>query len=118
MVCSKLIFLKKKQVYHSNFNEGSYQSIGNVFILPLKTKLRGPAAQAKPDEDDVVDEALKLFKANVFFRNFEFKGNADRVLVYLLLYITDCLNVHFLFFFVDQIFLDIPFFSKKKKNRN
>jgi len=79
--------------YHSNFNEGDYQSLGNLFLLPLKTKVRGPATQAsKGDEPDIIDEALQLFKANVFFRNFEFKGNADRVLVYLLLYITDCLN--------------------------
>jgi len=69
-------------------------------VLPLKTKVRGPAPSAKADELDVVDEALALFKANVFFRNFEFKGNGDRVLVYLLLYITDCLNVSLFLFFL------------------
>ena len=34
---------------------------------------------------DVVEEALYYFRANVFFRNFEMKGAADRVLVYLTL---------------------------------
>ena len=37
--------------------------------------------------DDIIDESLKYFKANVLFKNFEFKGTADRVLVYLTLYI-------------------------------
>jgi actin related protein 2/3 complex subunit 3 len=33
-----------------------------------------------------------LFRANVFFRNFEIKGDGDRVLIYLILFITECLN--------------------------
>lgn len=39
-----------------------------------------------------MDEALDLFRANCFFRNFEIKGNADRVLIYLILFISDCLS--------------------------
>ena len=43
-------------------------------------------------EKDIVDEAIYYFKANVFFKNYEIKGDADRVLVYLTLYISQCLG--------------------------
>lgn len=42
------------------------------------------AAEAGPD---IVDEAVDYFRANVLFRSFEVKGPADRVLVYLTLFI-------------------------------
>ena len=42
-------------------------------------------------EDDILDEILGFFKANVLFKQFEVKGGADRVLIYLTLYITQCL---------------------------
>jgi actin related protein 2/3 complex subunit 3 len=35
----------------------------------------------------VIDEALHYFKANVFFRTYEIKSDADRVLIYVTLYI-------------------------------
>ena len=38
-------------------------------------------------EMDVIDEALHYFKANVFFRTYEIKSDADRVLIYVTLYI-------------------------------
>ena len=43
-------------------------------------------------EPDIVDETLSLFRANVFFRNFEIKNSADRLLVYLTLYTSVCLK--------------------------
>ncbi|EFA77313.1 nicotinate phosphoribosyltransferase-like protein [Heterostelium album PN500] len=79
-------------VYHSNFNtDAGYRSIGNYPILPLKTTHKGPAPKADPNSQDIIDEALELFKANILFRNFEVQGNGDRVLIYLTLYITKCL---------------------------
>ena len=39
-----------------------------------------------------MDEALNYFKANVLFKHFEVKGGADRVLIYLTLYVTQCLQ--------------------------
>jgi actin related protein 2/3 complex, subunit 3 len=47
-----------------------------------------------PDSEsyDVLDETLSLFRANTFFRNFEIKGPADRLLIYGILFISDCLN--------------------------
>ena len=40
----------------------------------------------------MVDEALRLFRANVLFRNFELLGGGDRLLVYLTLFIHLCLK--------------------------
>lgn len=45
-----------------------------------------------PDQPDIIQEALLLFRANSFFRNFEIKGPADRLLIYLILFISDCLG--------------------------
>nr|CAD2125718.1 unnamed protein product [Meloidogyne enterolobii] len=87
--------------FHSKFNldadnvdQKSPQSlVGNMAILPLKTSFRGPATRIDDSTyEDVIDEALLYFRPNVFFRNFEIKGPADRTLIYLFLYITECLK--------------------------
>ncbi|KAL5969833.1 Actin-related protein 2/3 complex subunit 3 [Taenia solium] len=61
-------------------------------ILPLRSKVRGPAPQDPNLAEDIIDEALNYFKPLTFFRNYEFKSDADRVLVYLVLYILECLK--------------------------
>lgn len=63
-------------------------------LPPLLSRLPQPIlfAPADANEEDIIDEALNLFRANVLFRNFEIKGDADRLLIYLILYITECLN--------------------------
>ena len=54
---------------------------------------RGPApCLPVTEEADIIDEALYYFKANVFFRTYEIKSESDRVLIYLTLYITECLK--------------------------
>ncbi|XP_065830496.1 actin-related protein 2/3 complex subunit 3-like [Oscarella lobularis] len=79
--------------YHSSFNEkGKHLSIGNIALLPIRTNFKGPAPKADDKEQDVIDEALYFFKANVFFKNYEVKGEADRVLMYLTLYTSECLK--------------------------
>ncbi|KAJ1670485.1 subunit of the Arp2/3 complex, partial [Spiromyces aspiralis] len=40
---------------------------------------------------DAVDEAIRLFRPNCFFRNFEIKNDGDRLLIYLILFISQCL---------------------------
>ncbi|CAM9790450.1 unnamed protein product [Phaeothamnion confervicola] len=42
--------------------------------------------------DDIIDEALFFFRANVMFRNFDVRCGADRILVYLTFYIQQCLR--------------------------
>ncbi len=43
------------------------------------------------DEEDIIDETLNFFRANVFFRNFDVRGSADRTMIYLTLYTHQCL---------------------------
>jgi actin related protein 2/3 complex subunit 3 len=45
-----------------------------------------------PSIEDIVDEAIYYFRPNCFFRNFEIQGAADRVLIYLLLFIQECVG--------------------------
>lgn len=46
---------------------------------------------ADPNEMDIIDETVDLFRANSLFRNFEIKGAADRLLIVLILFVSDCL---------------------------
>jgi actin related protein 2/3 complex subunit 3 len=79
--------------YHSSLNEHpDMAQIGNMAILPIKTRIRGPAPTADPSQQDIIDETLDLFRANSLFRNFEIKGPADRTLIILILFISDCLQ--------------------------
>lgn len=57
----------------------------------MKTKFRGPAYPSDSDYD-IIDEILDLFRANSFFKNFEIKGPTDRVLIYGILFVSDCLS--------------------------
>jgi len=92
--------------YHSVFlDEPNQQLIGNFALLPLRTRTRGPAQQLPQLTDvneldiepshpsyDPLDEILSLFRANTFFRNFEIKGPADRVLIYGILFLSEALS--------------------------
>ncbi|EDV22476.1 uncharacterized protein TRIADDRAFT_28737, partial [Trichoplax adhaerens] len=76
--------------YHSSFaNQG--KSIGNVALLPINTSYKGPAPKGD-GSPDIIEEALYLFKANIWFKNYEVKSDADRTLIYLTLYISECLK--------------------------
>ncbi|KAJ3251904.1 Actin- protein 2/3 complex subunit 3 [Boothiomyces macroporosus] len=77
--------------YHSSFNQTDAKVI-SIPILPIKTKARQFAPNQLEEGDDIIDEALGLFRANTFFRNFDIKGGADKLLIYLTLYIQECLN--------------------------
>ncbi|KAI0321938.1 ARP2/3 complex 21 kDa subunit [Amylostereum chailletii] len=79
--------------YHSSMNdEPDARQVGNVSILPIKTRIRGPApVTTDPSASDIIDESLDLFRANSLFRNFEIKGPADRLLIILILFTSDCL---------------------------
>ena len=80
-------------VYHSKYNEAAgAQVVCGCSVLPLSTQARGPAPAAADGAEDVIDETLYYFKANVLFKHFEVKGPADRVLIYLTLYVTQCLR--------------------------
>jgi len=92
--------------YNSIFNdEPDIRLVGNFPLLPLRTRTRGPAyslppvdlpVSQTPDVDsesyDAIDEVLSLFRANTFFRNFEIRGPADRLLIYGILFVSECLG--------------------------
>lgn len=87
--------------YHSSYNEEpNVRQIASISILPLYTRSRGPAPPpgtcatyaVDPTRPDIVEESIDLFRANSLFRNFEIKGGADRLLIYLILFISDCLS--------------------------
>ncbi|MCJ1382551.1 subunit of the Arp2/3 complex [Xylographa soralifera] len=95
------------QAYHSIFlQDQDVRIIGNIALLPLRTRTRGPAyalpplpastaaIDVDPDSEsyDPLDEVLSLFRANTFFRNFEIKGPADRLLIYGILFVSECLG--------------------------
>ncbi|CAG2111710.1 unnamed protein product [Medioppia subpectinata] len=69
---------------HHVVTNGNGHHNGNGLPTPPVTP-QGP-------ELDIIDEALLYFKPNVFFKTFEIQSNADRVLIYLTLYITECLK--------------------------
>lgn len=94
---SERAFATAMPAYHSAYNDVSpdqVASIANVTLLPFRSKVRGPAPPPIDTEQmDIIDESLDLFRANSLFRNFEIKGGADRLLIYLILFISQCLGV-------------------------
>ncbi|EQC39593.1 hypothetical protein SDRG_03027 [Saprolegnia diclina VS20] len=78
--------------YHSAYNELPCAEACGFALLPLKSRTRGPAPPCPEDQEDIVDEILTLFRANVLFTNYEIKGAADRVLVYGTLFTHMCLK--------------------------
>ncbi|XP_024371343.1 actin-related protein 2/3 complex subunit 3 [Physcomitrium patens] len=80
-------------VYHSSLKvDDEIQQACSCPILPLKSHIRGPAPTAEAGSMDIIDEAINYFRANVLFRKFEIKGPADKLLVYLTLYINMALK--------------------------
>lgn len=73
------------QAYHSQIKEFP-QQVGNLAILPLRTQFRGPAPSVNSD-NDIIDESLYFFKANVFFRTYEIKVNSCLLLLYIVVVI-------------------------------
>ncbi|GAA5939204.1 hypothetical protein JCM3775_003211 [Rhodotorula graminis] len=81
--------------YHSSWNDDAQgaRQVGNLALLPFSSRIRGTApTPADTNQPDIIDESLALFRPNSLFRNFEIKGQADRVLIYLILFIGDCLG--------------------------
>ncbi|XP_002127960.1 actin-related protein 2/3 complex subunit 3-A-like [Ciona intestinalis] len=78
--------------YHSA--QTFQKSIGNLALVPIKcpTKYKGPAPRLPNDATDIIDETIGFFRANIFFRNYDIKSDADRTLIYITLYIQECLK--------------------------
>lgn len=59
------------QAYHSQIPRAD-EHLANFALLPLRTPVRGPAPNISNGED-IIDEAMYYFKANIFFRTYEIK---------------------------------------------
>ncbi|CAN0405032.1 unnamed protein product [Pylaiella littoralis] len=81
-----------KPAYHSKQNGESAQVCCGCAIRPLNTTVRGPAPPAQPGKEDIVEETLYFFRANVLFLNYQIEGAADRTLIYLTSFTQQCLK--------------------------
>lgn len=77
--------------YHSSFCKAQVDLVCGFPVLPLKGQSSGPAAKSE-DSIDIVDEAITLFRSTIMFKNFKPEGPADKVIVYLTVFIQKCLQ--------------------------
>ncbi|KAI7685909.1 Actin-related protein 2/3 complex subunit 3 [Sarcoptes scabiei] len=86
-------------IYHSDCCAS--KTICNLAKLSFRTKFNGPIKALDPEhlrkEDpidlDIIDESLYYFKSIVFFNQFEITNDSDRNLIYLTLFIIECLKL-------------------------
>ena len=59
----------------------------------MKTKFAGPA-QILPESEteDIIDESIGYFRAQVHFKNYEVEGPADKLMIYITVFIQKCLE--------------------------
>ncbi len=72
--------------YHSQYcDQNAFDQPCGVPIIPYSNKA---AYETKfgPDQD-IVDEALYMYRANIMFKNFKIMGPSDKLIVYLTCFI-------------------------------
>lgn len=77
-------------------NKGDIQLVCGAPVLPLSSKATttGPAPIVNQDFDDIIDEAIEVFRVVCLFKTkFDIDSPADKVLVYVTLWIHKCLQV-------------------------
>merc|ERR1712166_1406214 len=79
-----------RQTFHSKFNAVNCDKASKIAMLPFD------------EEDNIIDEALSSFRVQVMFKSFKPQGDADRLLMYLTVFIQHCLK-------------DIGLYQKKNK---
>ena len=79
-------------------------------MLPIKSKIKGnfpyrnayssckkrlghAPIQADETKEDIIEEAIKYFRINVLYRNFEIKGDADKLMIFLTVLIQKILDI-------------------------
>lgn len=58
------------QAYHSQISKVE-EHLSSFALLPIRTQTRGPAPTT--NGEDIIDETIYYFKANIFFRTYEIK---------------------------------------------
>ena len=76
--------------YHSKFN--SIAAPEEACGMPIYAFTATGVYNADASTYDIVDEAIHLYRANIFFKNYPIEGPADRVTVFLTCYIQKCLE--------------------------
>ena len=58
--------------YHSKFcSDTSIKTFAGVGVCPIRTDIPGSAPKFTGEGEDIIDEALTFFRAQVFFKNYE-----------------------------------------------
>ena len=85
--------------YHSVFNKKEVnQKYCGIPVFEFKEKKTPTLDHTKLKVDlnqielDIIDEAIIYFRANVLFKNFTIEGDADKLLVYITVFIQKCLE--------------------------
>lgn len=71
---------------NSSFNSKSGKTICGIAMGGVKTKFKGPSPMMPEDKEDIIDEAMRLYRFNIVMKSFSIKGTSDRTLVYLTVY--------------------------------
>lgn len=77
--------------YHSRYCKTEAQEACGIPLLPLRSGT-GPAPKTDSDHD-IVDEAIELFRATILFKEFKVEGPADKLIVYLTVFIQKILSL-------------------------
>ena len=75
--------------YHSSFNEQQCELACGMPLLPVAQK---GVYNADVSTHDIVDEAIKLFRANILFKNYKVLGPGDKMVIFLTGFIQKCLE--------------------------
>lgn len=83
--------------YHSLIKEtNNFPKACDVVLIPF-SKEKQPNLDYKSFKNsnnfDIIDEAIAYFRANVLFKSFSIKVDSDKLIVYLSVFISKCLNV-------------------------
>lgn len=86
--------------YNSVFTEEKYYTLCGMPVMNyFQNKMPNldycliKGGNLKEIEIDIIDEALMYFRANVLFKNFPIKSDADKLLIYISVFISKCLEV-------------------------
>jgi len=80
-------------------NKGDIRMVCGAPILPLssKTIAAGPGLVVNQDFEDIIDEAIDVFRVICLFKTrFDIDTPADKLLIYLTLWIHKCIQVLYL----------------------
>ena len=83
--------------YHSLFNKKYYNKACDFPLIPF-TQGKKPLLDYKllKNENkniDIIDEVLLYFRANILFKSYKIKSDADKIIVYLSVFLCKCLSV-------------------------